>query len=332
MNARLTASALDHARAQPGQTALLFITDNCPVGCAHCSVDSRPDSPRVADISLFEEVVSAIAALETPIIGISGGEPFVERRALTTSVERLADVGKSVVIYTSGVWAASKTTPTWIQGVLRLSASIVLSTDAFHTQSVDPGAFVRAAQAVQNSGAWLIVQVLDLPEMIENATRLLVAAFGDHWDDLAEIKPIPPLPYGRGQGLLNWTTWRSGSAFPPCNSLSSRVFRYDGEVMACCNERVIMRAGPSRLRRPGRDREEIQTALRAFEDDVFLQSMNLVGPIAFALEPQLSGVLDRRYGSICETCWALAEHPALDAERLELLRLAMTRSTEGTDA
>ena len=97
----LTLTELDGLRSVPGRAALLYLTDRCPVGCAHCSVDSRLDSPTIVDRAAFRSIVTDLAAIDgLVVVGISGGEPFVERGALIEAVSLLADAGKLVVPYT----------------------------------------------------------------------------------------------------------------------------------------------------------------------------------------------------------------------------------------
>ena len=102
---RLGWHEIEEIRHTRGRSTLLFITDRCPVGCAHCSVDSRRDSATITDFALFSEILDWLCGQpELEVVGISGGEPFVERRGLTLAVEHLAGAGKRVVIYTSGLW------------------------------------------------------------------------------------------------------------------------------------------------------------------------------------------------------------------------------------
>lgn len=199
---KLDARALDVARATPGRTILLFLTDRCPVGCAHCSVDSRNDSPTISDFEVFENVVSALCDSAADTIGISGGEPFVEKRGLTYATERLAEAGKRIVPYTSGVWASRRVPPEWVRAVIKRCSTVVLSTDAFHERSVNEERFQRAAGAIAAEGAWIIVQALDMDGMAQRARELLNEVFGADTASYAEVKPIRPLPYGRAAGLF----------------------------------------------------------------------------------------------------------------------------------
>ena len=62
---RLGWQEIEDIRNERGRSTLLFITDRCPVGCAHCSVDSRRDSPTITDFELFGEIVEWLARSRT---------------------------------------------------------------------------------------------------------------------------------------------------------------------------------------------------------------------------------------------------------------------------
>lgn len=57
----------------PSRAALLYITDRCPVGCAHCSVSAEPMSASPDNAAVFSRVLDAIAKLPLDLVGISGG-------------------------------------------------------------------------------------------------------------------------------------------------------------------------------------------------------------------------------------------------------------------
>jgi hypothetical protein len=301
---QLRLAEVDRIRYTPGKSLLLFLTDRCPVGCAHCSVDSRADSPTIRDFELFESIVGDISnAPGIELVGISGGEPFVERRGLTMATEGFSAAGKNIVLYTSGIWAGSST-PRWVREVLGRAACVFLSTDAFHANQIDDERFVRAARAIQTEGAWVVVQVLKLTDMIGAAKRLLERAFGKSWDACAELNFIPPLPYGRGASIFHKTETWPGSSFGACRSLAAPVVRYDGLVSACCNERVINGAGPQALRRRVRRRGDLSAAMHDFGADPFLRLLGGAGTSVVTEHPALHDLADKSFTSICELCWA----------------------------
>ena len=231
---RLSLAEVDAAREAPGRSVLLFITDRCPVGCAHCSVDSRADSPSITDFELFGQILDAICARpEVRVVGISGGEPFVERRGLMVAAHKVVDAGKDLVLYTSGVWAKSNSAPAWIRDVVGIASCVFLSTDAFHAEQIADEQFIRAARTISGEGVPIVVQVLDNGVMIERARELLLAAFGASWAEHAEINLIPPLPYGRGATVFMRGAGRSGRDYGRC--------RVAVELVAACDRRLHQR-------------------------------------------------------------------------------------------
>jgi organic radical activating enzyme len=305
---RLTHSQIDEIRRTRGRSTLLFITDRCPVGCAHCSVDSRTDSPTISDFELFGEIVDWIC--EQPgieVVGISGGEPFVERRGLTLASQRFAQAGKRQVVYTSGVWARAATTPAWIRTVLERCDCVYLSTDAFHASRIDDARYVRAARAIADAGAWIVVQVLGIERMRERAEALLRAAFGSSFAAHAELAITMPVTNGRGASVFTQAQRIPGHAFGPCALATSPVLRYDGLVTGCCNESVIMDAGPQRLRRRARSARELQAAVDGFRSDPLLRAIAGAGLGTLTDHPRFADLADAHFGHNCQLCWKLLE-------------------------
>jgi len=319
-------------RNTPRHSVGLFITDRCPVGCAHCSVDSRHDSPSISDFALFEAIIDEICDRPgVKMVGITGGEPFVERRGLMLATERLVD-RKHIVIYTSGVWANPEI-PDWIRRVLRRASCVFLSTDSFHAASIDDERFIRAARTVADEAAWMVVQVLDIPEMVQRAERLLELALGDRVADYAEFKLVLPLSAGRGEKIFDSKTdgrW-PGEVFTACDNVSAQMIRYDGIVTACCNERVLMGWGPPRLRRQCKTREEVREALDLFGADPMLQVVNRMGVGALTLHPQYADYAKKEFRGMCDLCWAMQRRAAPIGDRSDRLLNAMAVMGGQTD-
>jgi hypothetical protein len=309
---RLGWREIEDIRHERGRSTLLFITDRCPVGCAHCSVDSRRDSPTIKDFELFGEIVEWLVAQDHDVVGISGGEPFVERRGLSLAARRITEEGKHLVVYTSGVWATRPDPPAWIAGVLDRCTTVFLSTDAFHAEGVGDGHYVNAARAIQRAGAWIVVQVLDVDDMVDRARDLLREAFGEGYEDYAELRPLTPLTAGRGADVFMRTKHQPGSTFAPCSMVASPMIRYDGVVTACCNESVIMGQGPKALRRKARSRAELTAQMAAFHADPLLRAIGGVGPGALTAHPRFADLADAPFTSICDLCWKLFDRTARD--------------------
>jgi hypothetical protein len=314
MRTQLGREQIEAVRHERGRSTLLFITDRCPVGCAHCSVDSRRDSPTITDFTLFGEIVEWICAQPSlEVVGVSGGEPFVERRGLSLAARRVAESGKQLVVYSSGVWAKRPEPPAWIRDVLERCSTVFLSTDAFHADGVDDTHYVYAARAIERAGAWIVVQVIDAGDMPARAEALLRRAFGAGYERHAELRLTPPLTAGRGRDVFVRTDHVPGRAFAPCTMVSSPMVRYDGVVTACCNESVIMGFGPPALRRHARTRAEVGQAMDAFGADPLLRAIGGVGPGALTAHPRFADLADKGHTSICDMCWTLFDRVSGDA-------------------
>lgn len=302
---RLGLAEVEESRWVRGDSALLFITDRCPVGCRHCSVDSRPDSPRITDFTLFEQIVAGLAASPVRIVGISGGEPFVERRGLPYAVRELDAAGKSVVVYTSGFWAKTPKAPAWVEAVIDQCACVFLSTDAFHQAGMGEERFGNAARAVVDRGTALVVQVLDLDAEVERAEGLLAGALGPGWANVVEVNKVPLLPYGRAGGIYQVADHRPVASFGSCRVARARVVRYDGTVSACCNEAVLMGAGPAWFRRKVASGDELLDVIHGFEEDSMLKVIGWDGVGRLAEHPLAEDLATREASGMCGACWLL---------------------------
>ncbi|WP_129843479.1 hypothetical protein [Streptomyces sp. RFCAC02] len=310
MRRRLTHAGATALRRVPGATVALFLTDRCPVECAHCSVGSVARGPTITDRPLFEGIVGGLADLPgLRAVAITGGEPFAERRGLEYAVRRLGDAGKAVVVFTSGSWAR-RAVPAWVRAVLASVGTVYLSTDVFHAErpGMGGGTPARAAEAVLAAGCHLVLQVLAGPDGGPPAAGFTHPA--------AEVSVVPRLPAGRGARHFPAGPGRPSADFGPCALLDSPTVRYDGVVTACCNESVITGSGPDALRRRVTG-AGVGAALAAFRADPVLRLMRTAGPVG------LAGVVPDTARSVCGPCWAAARRAAADpAARRVLARRA----------
>ncbi len=320
---QLTAAEVERARLLPGNSALLFLTDRCPVGCAHCSVDSRRDSPRISDFALLEELVAGLSMSRATVVGISGGEPFVERRGLTMAARALAGAGKKLVIYTSGMWAVRADAPRWATDVLALASCVYLSTDAYHAAHIDDATFGRAARAIQAAGPWIVTQVAGSAAQATQAEHLLATALGTAWREHAEVRRVPLLEAGRGAGLSRAAraSAEPGADFGTCRLAAAPVVRYDGWVSACCNETVITHGGPGRLRRRVSTATELTAALTEFADDRYLRAIGTAGMGALTALHTYRDLSTQRFAHICQLCFQMVVREPAPADRTVLTLL-----------
>jgi len=300
----LRAEDIARLRAQPGRAAGLFITDRCPVGCAHCSVDSRRNSPTITDFELFNELLVGLASQQAlELVAITGGEPLVERRGVEIAARVLKQANKRLVLFTSGIWARREVAE-WVRKLLRQVDTVFLSTDRYHENTVNRQVFVKAARAIAEAGCWIVVQTLDRREDAQRATYLLTEALGSSYSDYAEVVASRPLAYGRAVGLFDVKDDAvRAQRFGACGLLGSQLVRYDGRVTACCNEQVIMGYGSQRLARTCATSEELGNALLEFKSDPLFRLVRSLGFEALLLHPAFTA-LGLSHENICRLCWA----------------------------
>lgn len=302
---KLTAADVDRIRRTPGRAVGLFLTDRCPVMCGHCSVDAKPDSPSISNFALFEALLAGICTQkEVELVAITGGEPFVERRGLTLAVRQLKSAGKKIVLFTSGVWAKADC-PSWIADVLRSVDCVFLSTDAYHADRVNDRIFASALRAVIDETPWVVVQVLNVPEMVDRVMDIVTQVAGTGFQDILDISLIEPLPYGRASQLFQLDKIYRGDKLGRCGILASPVIRYDGRVTACCNEQVIMGHGPSRLADTAKDEKDVSRIMNGFRDDDLCGVISRIGVGTLTEHPLYVDMAAKKYQNICEACWEL---------------------------
>jgi hypothetical protein len=264
------------------------------------------DGPRITDWPLFDATVAGIAALPgVEVVAISGGEPFVERRGLPRAVSAFRAAGRDVVVFTSGYWAPEHRDPAaWITDVLSQTATVFLSTDAFHDERIPISRFTAALRIIAAAGPHIVVQLLDDPSTVDAAVGALSAAFGARWSEHAELNRITPLRRGRGRNLFQLQRLRAVGEFGRCGLLGSPTIRYDGVVTPCCNESLITGEGPRALRQRIGSASEVATALATMRDDPVLRLIGSIGPAGVAALPGYQALAEGRYEDVCGACWA----------------------------
>lgn len=322
--ARLTATDVEGLRARRWRSALLYITDRCPVECDHCSVGALRDGPRVVDRALFGEVLDALCAVPGfDCVGVTGGEPFAERWALTEAARRITEAGKHFVPYTSGFWGERR--PAWVVPVIRRASCVYLGADGYHARRIPRPSLIGAIRCLAEEGVWAVLQVL--PGWREEARRLLGDALGDDWPDQAEIRSVPALPYGRGAGLFDRPgRLVAGADLGRCQLVGSPVVRYDGRVTACCNEQVIGGGGPEALHGRARSAAGLLGVLARMADEPYFAALGAVGLGPITGLPPYRDLARDRFRSICQACWRALDR---DGERARTLLAALATPDAG---
>jgi hypothetical protein len=318
MTRGLRFSEVERLRNTPSTSLLLFLTDRCPVECAHCSVESLRNSPSISDYEKFRSLMADIASIsDLRMVGISGGEPFAERKGLQMAVEMLREANLNIVLYTSGYWA-KKGTPAWVEEILAQVGTVFISPDAYHTARLGFDTLVRAMHAVVDSGASVILQLVQDANSESYIQDLLTQL--EPGQPRPEINLVPLLPYGRSS--LRVSTLKGPAELAPCRALDSPVVRYDGKAIACCNEGIIMGRGPKRLNTPFiPGSEQLAQTIQSYKSDAWLGAISSAGPSVISGLPQIHPHLNEKgYRDTCDFCWqmqtSLSDESLLSKDKL----------------
>ncbi len=320
---RLTLLQIEPIRHTKGRTLQLFLTERHVALRARGSGAGRSGSSALSDWRLFESVLGAICDQpQLSLIGVSGGEPFSERRGLQLAADRLTAAGKDLMFFTSGVWANARV-PAWILGTIRQAACVFLDSNVLDGRVIEDTRFVRAARTIADEGVWLVVQVPNQPERILKAEELLEQAFGTGYADHGELSLAPQMPHGGDALPSRPEARRPGASFGSCGNLAMPVVRYDGVVCGCHNERVAMGFGPARLRQGCADAAEVAAALGTFGSDPLLEVLGELGGGALTSHPRFSDLADQQFSCLCDLCWAMQERALPLGDHSDRLLAAM---------
>ena len=136
------------------------------------------------------------------MVGISGGEPFVERRGLTLASRRITDAASALVALHERRLGDAPEAAGVDPRRGRARERVCLSTDAFHAGR--RGRRVRQRRARDRAaGRGSSCRCSTPSGWSSGAEELLNAAFGAAWPEHAELCRIPPLTHGRGEDGLH---------------------------------------------------------------------------------------------------------------------------------
>jgi MoaA/NifB/PqqE/SkfB family radical SAM enzyme len=216
---------------------ILQITDNCPLQCAYCCVESGPW--RTTSMALDDALSIVRQAKEmNPDVCLSftGGEPF-SRWQLQRDIARYA--------YSLGIWHTTITSAVWCKSrafarekLAELQKyglrTVSISYDSFHEQWVTPDKVKNCIAAAADLG--LEVQVAGSITKDSKGARELLGDWPDQFENVY-VADGWVQPTGRGTFIPVETllTENFGKANLACPVTSDLLVQTDGSVYPCCS-------------------------------------------------------------------------------------------------
>lgn len=88
--------------------ATFIITYKCPVSCPMCFFACSPNRSEVMTKDLALKTIEEIIELKIKIIGIAGGEPFLQIDLMRELIKKATKNGITIIVVTNAYWAISK--------------------------------------------------------------------------------------------------------------------------------------------------------------------------------------------------------------------------------
>ncbi|APY85286.1 radical SAM protein [Streptomyces alfalfae] len=321
------------ARPRPAAALLMTLTRRCPLSCAHCSTASATDSEQLdaAPLTAFAETFRP--ADRPDFLLLTGGEPLLRPRLVTTLAETARAAGVRSQLQTGMFFARDADgggrVPPPIAAALAAVDHVSASLDVFHEAEVPRARVLDVLRALHEAGKDVSVQLTgrgpDDPYLAE-ATGEIRRAFGDRVPVLvAQVRAA-----GRAAA---WLPEAGPTAVPrgaaPCAMAAWPVVAFDGTVVACCNQSVVDGLGgrlPGHLRLGHVADDDWPTIRRRLVERPLLRGIRTLGPVhladTLAGAPRNAAPSGEGDAGYCGTCVSALGGP--DAARAARARLRRT--------
>jgi organic radical activating enzyme len=295
------------------KTALFFMTRHCPLRCRHCAVEAGPDLHETVPINEVRPWLRDMEkARAVELIAISGGEPFAKPAVLWEMLKEARDCGFRTVVITSGFWATSIDRARKILRSMPPISALEISADQFHEEWVPTERIRHAAVAALEEGTAVIIGTADYNGSYkEKASSIL----GDCL--LEQVEFLENDVHAVGRALRNRLVPYDLSDDLPgggCGALCAPVIRYDGNVLACCQNEIVYEDDHA-LWLGNMNREKFRDIYERANTHYLIQALRTVGPkgiVELAQEHHWDWK-PRRYknGNICDLCRDIIASPQL---------------------
>ncbi len=313
-------------RPVPAAGVTVGITRRCPLHCAHCSTNSTMTSEEGAADILVAFVESFGAADRPKILAMSGGEAMLRPRLVRDLAERARSVGTRSVALSGMFFASSGRIPSPIKEAIDALDHFSASIDAFHEREVSRSNVLRVLDSLLADGKDVSIHICgrdaddpylesvigDVQRAFDGAVPMFVnyiSSFGRAREWFERDAPIR----------------REKIDANPCGSAAWPLVAFDGTVVACGNDDVVVGPAPEHLRL-GHIGTDDWSAIRArCVKFSMIRAIRLFGPeyLADHLSERTSAC-----DGYCATCMKLSPDPALHQRVEEMMNRRSTAALE----
>lgn len=315
----------------------VLLTYKCPAACSHCVFESSPSNNAAVDMEVAYKLVEAAARQSPPpVLGFSGGEPFLRLREMRDLAAFAAQRGMPSEVVSSSAWAKSEAYAEKVLAELRDVGlqSYCTSVDLFHTPFVPPEKMAWALRAAKRVGLNTIINFQAVEEQPEDRADMLriigkILSMTPEEVDTYQINPLITTPVGRARSDVDSFHYDPGKQMDEGCPMATEVITLSpyGFLYPCCGMVVGEKPEVADLFIQDSLREksvdEIAEILHHLKSDLFFRMLQSVGPLAILKElqrrdPTLT-ITDKYVGS-CDVCLEFTQNPRIAAATRELMQ------------
>ena len=316
-SATLGLGEFDRIRDRPYAAVGFVLTERCTAACRHCALSAGPGGRPAAEPSTVARWVRSVGeAPTTQAIGLTGGEPFLERAALEAALRAAHDTGLRTTVFTNAYWATGPQAACEALAQLPRIDLLEISADVFHEEFVPLENVRHAAEAALGLGMGVWFQVAEVEA--ESFDTRLRGVLGPRITGAAEFSQAAILDAGRSLGAP-WSDRPPRTPELPagaCKRLGTPLVCPDGSVLACCSEYAYGESCPAALRLGTLEERSLSAMVQDAQSDPLLAALRALGPAYVADVARDSGWQGGRYreGNVCDLCLDLLREASLADE------------------
>jgi pyruvate-formate lyase-activating enzyme len=314
-----------HLRAIPGSAVAMAITQRCPLSCRHCSTNSTLTSRDFSTAPLRRFVSTFSRQSHPELVLMTGGEALLKADLVRWIAETARAVGTRSYLLSGMYFAREQSVPKAVQRAIDSVDHFAASVDAFHEEQVARPDVIRILRQLADAGKDVSVQIVG----ISDEDPYLAEAVGDLRTQLSDRVPILVGHVGAHGRAAEWLARETPPPSPglkpdPCMLASWPVVRYDGTIIACCNQDAVdAREIPAHLRLGDASADDWETIRARTLSRDMLRAIRMVGPRALGSEPGAAC-------GYCEACFGLSSDAGAGDRAAELTGHPTIGFTEAT--
>lgn len=222
-------------------TISFSLTHRCDIACAHCMPSSGPTRRGDMDSVAIDRWITEAAALAPHVrIAFTGGEPFLNRKALRAGEAACRKHGLTATVITNARWARTQSHAETVLAGIPAVRTVGLSVDRHHLAFVDPAHISNLVAACRVLGRRSLLRITYGADR-DGDVAAVRAAIGDDLLGVDIIEAQPMIRIGRAaEQFREEDCFDFADAEVPCLMADEPAVDVDGRMFACCGPSMLL--------------------------------------------------------------------------------------------